>query len=215
MFGFRKPTMLAPESALPGRDPRPLPVSARNAVLGSPLEGPWPEGSLVIYLGAGCYWGVEEIFWQTPGVINTSVGFMGGFTPHPTYEETCTGRTGHTETALVVYNPEIISTVEILKIFWENHDPTQGFGQGNDVGTQYRSAIFWTTTEQERFALETARAYEAVLASRGFDPITTQIAPSSEFTYYLAQDSHQQYLYKNPNGYRCHANTGIAFPNLN
>jgi len=206
--------MIAPESALPGRDSRPLPVSAKNAVLGAPLEGPWPEGSLAIYLGAGCYWGVEEIFWQTPGVINTSVGFMGGFTPHPTYEETCTGLTGHTETTLVVYNPEIISTVEILKIFWENHDPTQGFGQGNDVGTQYRSAIFWTTTEQERFALETARAYETVLVSRGFDPITTQMAPSSDFTYYLAQDSHQQYLYKNPNGYRCHANTGIAFPNL-
>ncbi|MEN8944151.1 MAG: peptide-methionine (S)-S-oxide reductase MsrA [Candidatus Nanopelagicales bacterium] len=215
MFGFGKPTMIAPESALPGRDSRTLPVSAKNAVLGSSLEGPWPEGSLVIYLGAGCYWGVEEIFWQTAGVINTSVGFMGGFTPHPTYEETCTGRTGHTETALVVYNPEIISTVGILKIFWENHDPTQGSRQGNDVGTQYRSAIFWTTTEQERSILETARAYEAVLASRGFDPITTQIAPSGEFTYYLAQDSHQQYLYKNPNGYRCHANTGIAFPNLN
>ena len=206
--------MITPESALPGRDLRPLPVSAKNAVLGSPLEGPWPEGSLVIYLGAGCYWGVEEIFWQTPGVINTSVGFMGGFTPHPTYEETCTGLTGHTETILVVYNPELISTVDVLKIFWENHDPTQGFGQGNDIGTQYRSAIFWTTTEQERFALETARAYETVLLSRGLDPITTQIAPSSDFTYYLAQDSHQQYLYKNPNGYRCHANTGIAFPNL-
>ena len=206
--------MITPESALPGRDSRPLPVSAKHAVLGSPLEGPWPEGSLVIYLGAGCYWGVEEIFWQTPGVINTSVGFMGGFTPHPTYEETCTGLTGHTETILVVYNPELISTVDVLKIFWENHDPTQGFGQGNDIGTQYRSAIFWTTTEQERFALETARAYETVLISRGLDPITTQIAPSSDFTYYLAQDSHQQYLYKNPNGYRCHANTGIAFPNL-
>ena len=206
--------MITPESALPGRDSRPLPVSAKHAVLGSPLEGPWPEGSLVIYLGAGCYWGVEEIFWQTPGVINTSVGFMGGFTPHPTYEETCTGLTGHTETTLVVYNPELISTVDVLKIFWENHDPTQGFGQGNDIGTQYRSAIFWTTTEQERFALETARAYETVLISRGLDPITTQIAPSSDFTYYLAQDSHQQYLYKNPNGYRCHANTGIAFPNL-
>ena len=214
MFGFGKPTMITPESALPGRDSRPLPVSAKHAVLGSPLEGPWPEGSLVIYLGAGCYWGVEEIFWQTPGVINTSVGFMGGFTPHPTYEETCTGLTGHTETTLVVYNPALISTVDVLKIFWENHDPTQGFGQGNDIGTQYRSAIFWTTTEQERFALETARAYETVLISRELDPITTQIAPSSDFTYYLAQDSHQQYLYKNPNGYRCHANTGIAFPNL-
>ncbi len=204
--------MITPGSALPGRDSRPMAVSAQNAVLGSPLEGPWPEGSSVIYLGAGCYWGVEEIYWQTPGVVNTSVGFMGGFTTHPTYEETCTDLTGHTETTLVVYDPDIISTREILKIFWENHDPTQGYRQGNDVGTQYRSAIFWTTTEQEQVVKETARAYETVLVANGLDPITTQLAPASDFTYYLAQDSHQQYLYKNPHGYRCHANTGIAFP---
>ncbi len=204
--------MITPGSALPGRDSRPMAVSAQNAVLGSPLEGPWPEGSSVIYLGAGCYWGVEEIYWQTPGVVNTSVGFMGGFTTHPTYEETCTDLTGHTETTLVVYDLDIISTRKILKIFWENHDPTQGYRQGNDVGTQYRSAIFWTTTEQEQIVKETARAYETVLVTNGLDPITTQLAPASAFTYYLAQDSHQQYLYKNPHGYRCHANTGIAFP---
>ncbi len=204
--------MITPGSALPGRDSRPMAVSAQNVVLGSPLEGPWPEGSSVIYLGAGCYWGVEEIYWQTPGVVNTSVGFMGGFTTHPTYEETCTDLTGHTETTLVVYDSDIISTRKILKIFWENHDPTQGYRQGNDVGTQYRSAIFWTTTEQEQIVKETARAYETVLVTNGLDPITTQLAPASAFTYYLAQDSHQQYLYKNPHGYRCHANTGIAFP---
>jgi peptide-methionine (S)-S-oxide reductase len=212
MFRFGKPFMVTPESALPGRDSRPLPVGDINTVLGSSLEGPWPEGSEVIYLGAGCYWGVEEIYWKTPGVINTSVGFMGGFTPHPTYEETCTGLTGHTETTLVVYNPAIISTREILSIFWENHDPTQGDRQGNDVGTQYRSAIFWTTPEQELVVNETAQQYESVLIARGLNTITTQIAPAGDFTYYLAQDSHQQYLYKNPNGYRCHANTGVAFP---
>lgn len=213
MFGMSKPTMVSPERALPGRSARPLPVSELHAVLGAPLEGPWPAGSQIIYLGAGCYWGVEEIYWQTPGVINTSVGFMGGITPHPTYEETCTGLTGHTETTLVVYNPEIVSTREILRIFWENHDPTQGFRQGNDIGTQYRSAIFWTTPEQEKVVMETAEAYNKVLVDKGYGPITTEIAPASDFTYYLAEGSHQQYLYKNPNGYRCHANTGIALPN--
>lgn len=212
MFGFGKPSMVTPESALPGRDSRPLPAGDKNCVLGSPLEGPWPAGSEAIYLGAGCYWGVEEIYWQRAGVLNTSVGFMGGFTTHPTYEETCSGLTGHTETTLVVYDPEIISTREILTIFWENHDPTQGDRQGNDVGTQYRSAIFWTTPEQELAATETAHEYEAVLVAKGLNSITTEIAPASDFIYYLAQESHQQYLYKNPNGYRCHANTGIAFP---
>jgi len=212
MFGFGKQSMVTPGSALIGRDARPLPVSDQHCVLGSSLEGPWPDGSQVIYLGAGCYWGVEEIYWQTPGVINTSVGFMGGFTTHPTYEETCTGLTGHTETTLVVYNPDIVSTRKVLTIFWENHDPTQGDRQGNDVGTQYRSAIFWTTPEQEQAATRTAHEYESVLIAGGSNSITTQIAPASDFTYYLAQDSHQQYLYKNPNGYRCHANTGIAFP---
>jgi peptide-methionine (S)-S-oxide reductase len=212
MFGFSKPTMVSPDGALPGRSARPLPVADKHAVLGSPLEGPWPVGSQVIYLGAGCYWGVEEIYWQLPGVINTSVGFMGGVTPHPTYEETCTGLTGHTETTLVVYDPDTVSTYEILRIFWENHDPTQGFRQGNDVGTQYRSAIFWTTPEQEKVVTETAKAYSEVLVEKGYGPITTEIAPASDFTYYLAEDSHQQYLYKNPHGYRCHANTGVALP---
>ncbi len=204
--------MVSPDGALPGRSARPLPVADKHAVLGSPLEGPWPVGSQVIYLGAGCYWGVEEIYWQLPGVINTSVGFMGGVTPHPTYEETCTGLTGHTETTLVVYDPDTVSTYEILRIFWENHDPTQGFRQGNDVGTQYRSAIFWTTPEQEKVVTETAKAYSEVLVEKGYGPITTEIAPASDFTYYLAEDSHQQYLYKNPHGYRCHANTGVALP---
>ena len=210
MFG--KPKMPTRENALPGRDSRPLPAGELHAIFGTPLEGPWPGGCLSIYLGAGCYWGVEEIYWQTPGVVGTSVGFMGGITPHPTYEETCTGLTGHTETTLVVYDPSIISTLEILRIFWENHDPTQGMRQGNDIGSQYRSAIFWTTPEQEELALATAVSYGAVLAERGYGSITTEIAPASEFTYYLAQESHQQYLYKNPNGYRCHAKTGIALP---
>ena len=204
--------MVTPDQALPGRTSRPFPVAEKHAVLGSLLEGPWPANSEIIYLAAGCYWGVEEIYWQTPGVLNTSVGFMGGLTPHPTYEETCTGRTGHTETTLVVYDPLIISTLEILRIFWENHDPTQGFRQGNDIGTQYRSAIFWTTVEQEKLATETARSYSQVLKERGYGEVTTEIAPASDFTYYLAEDSHQQYLYKNPHGYRCHANTGVALP---
>lgn len=212
MFGLSKPTMISPENALPGRDSRPLAISDTHVVLGTPMEGPWPEGAEIIYLGAGCYWGVEEIYWQKPGVISTSVGFMGGFTPHPTYEETCTGRTGHTETTMVVYEPTVISTLDILRIFWENHDPTQGFRQGNDIGTQYRSAIFYTTPEQGALAAETAAKYNAVLGEKGYGEVTTQIAPASDFTYYYAEDSHQQYLFKNPNGYRCHANTGIPLP---
>jgi peptide-methionine (S)-S-oxide reductase len=147
MFGFSKPAMVSRDRALPGRPTRPFAVAEKNAVLGSLLEGPWDPGTEVIYLGAGCYWGVEEIYWQTPGVVNTSVGFMGGTTPNPTYEETCTGLTGHTETTLVAYNPQIISTREILRIFWENHDPTQGFRQGKDFDRQYRSAILRTTAE--------------------------------------------------------------------
>lgn len=212
MFGLSKPTMISHENALPGRDSRPLAISDTHVVLGTPMEGPWPEGAEIIYLGAGCYWGVEEIYWQKPGVISTSVGFMGGFTPHPTYEETCTGRTGHTETTMVVYDPTVISTLDILRIFWENHDPTQGFRQGNDIGTQYRSAIFYTTPEQGALAAETAAKYNAVLGEKGYGEVTTQIAPASDFTYYYAEDSHQQYLFKNPNGYRCHANTGIPLP---
>lgn len=214
MFGARKSVMVSADQSLPGRSTRPMPVAEKNAVLGSSLEGPWGLGVEVIYLAAGCYWGVEEIYWQTSGVVGTSVGFMGGFTPHPTYEETCSGLTGHTETTLVAYNSQEISTLEILRIFWENHDPTQGFRQGNDVGTQYRSAIFWTTPEQHTLASQTANAYNGVLVDRGLGEVTTQIAPAADFIYYLAQDSHQQYLDKNPNGYRCHANTGFALPTV-
>jgi len=147
-------------------------------------------------------------------VVSTSVGYMGGYSLNPTYEEVCTGLTGHTETAMVAYNSGVVGTYDLLKIFWENHDPTQGFRQGNDMGTQYRSAIFYTTDEQRDLALATRDAYQDVIRSRGYGDITTQIAPASDFTYYLAEDYHQQYLYKVPHGYRCHANTGLALPAL-
>ena len=189
-----------------------MPVASAHLVFGTPMTPPFPDNCDSIVVGMGCFWGAERKFWQLPGVYTTAVGYAGGYTPNPTYEETCTGLTGHTETTLVAYNPQVISTREILRIFWENHDPTQGFRQGNDVGTQYRSAIFWTTPEQHRLAAETASAYNTVLLERGYGEVTTEIAPAADFTYYLAEDSHQQYLYKIPNGYRCHANTGIALP---
>jgi peptide-methionine (S)-S-oxide reductase len=145
-------------------------------------------------------------------VVATSVGYMGGFTPNPTYEEVCSGRTGQTETVMVAYDPAVLSTYDVLKAFWENHDPTQGYRQGNDVGTQYRSAIFTTTDAQAALALHTRDAYAKVIAERGYPDISTEIRPASDFSYFLAEDYHQQYLYKNPNGYRCHANTGLALP---
>ncbi len=184
-----------------------------HAVLGSPLH---PEdGDLErIYLAMGCFWGAEELYWQLPGVAATSVGYMGGFTAHPTYEEVCTGLTWHTETVFVAYRPAEVSTFDILKVFWENHDPTQGCRQGNDVGTQYRSAIFYTTAEQESVAVATRDSYARVVAARGYPEITTEIVPAADAIYYPAEDYHQQYLYKVPNGYRCHANTGLALPAL-
>ena len=184
-----------------------------HAVLGSPLH---PEdGDLErIYLAMGCFWGAEELYWQLPGVAATSVGYMGGFTAHPTYEEVCTGLTGHTETVFVAYRLAEVSTFDILKVFWENHDPTQGYRQGNDVGTQYRSAIFFTTEEQESVAVATRDSYARVVAERGYPEITTEIVPAADAIYYPAEDYHQQYLYKVPNGYRCHANTGLALPAL-
>ena len=165
-----------------------------------------------IYLAMGCFWGAEEIYWRLPGVVATSVGYMGGFTTNPTYEEVCTGMTGHTETIFVAYQQADISTFDILKAFWENHDPTQGFRQGNDIGTQYRSAIFYTSDEQREMAEATRTAYSEVIAARGYPDITTEIVPASDYHYFLAEDYHQQYLYKVPNGYRCHANTGLALP---
>lgn len=211
---FGSPRMVEPTSALPGRAAPVLPVPAPHAVLGTSLTGPWPVGTEVLHLAMGCFWGAEELYWRLPGVVSTSVGYMGGFTPNPTYEEVCSGRTGQTETVCVAYDPEVISTYEILKAFWENHDPTQGYRQGNDTGTQYRSALYYTTDEQRDLVERTRDAYAAVVADRGYPAITTEIASAEGLPYYLAEDYHQQYLYKVPHGYRCHANTGVTLPAL-
>jgi len=160
----------------------------------------------------GCFWGAERKFWQTPGVYSTAAGYAGGHTPNPTYEEVCSGATGHAEVVQVVFDPKIVSYRDLLKIFWEAHDPTQGMRQGNDVGTQYRSAIYWTTPEQEQAARELTKIYGDELHRQRIGDITTEIRPASEVSYYYAEDQHQQYLAKNPFGYRCHANTGVRFP---
>jgi peptide-methionine (S)-S-oxide reductase len=209
MFG-RKTTMVAPEDALPGRAERPYAVPERHAVNGNPLGAPFPDGYEVAIFGLGCFWGAERKFWQTPGVWVTAVGYSGGFTPNPTYEETCTARTGHTEAVLVVFDPAQISYGDLLKKFWEIHDPTTPNRQGNDVGTQYRSAIYTTTDEQAKIAAESRDIYQAALNRYGVGEITTEIAPAREF--YYAEDYHQQYLFKVPNGYDCHAATGVPFP---
>lgn len=214
MFGFSKSSMITPDKALPGHATRPFTVGDTHAVLGSSLTGPWHDTSVSIYLAMGCFWGAEEIYWRMPGVVSTSVGYMGGFSPNPTYEEVCTGLTGHTEAVRVVYEPATLTTYDVLKTFWENHDPTQGYRQGNDMGTQYRSALLYTTDEQRDMAGLTRAAYQKVITERGYGDITTQIAPASDFAYYIAEDQHQQYLYKVPNGYRCHANTGLALPTI-
>lgn len=203
LFGRRVPTTLvSAEDALPGRASRPFAVPATHAVLGTPLEGPLPDGTHEIFVALGCFWGAEKLFWQLPGVVSTSVGYMGGTTPHPTYEETCTGMTGHTETVRVVFDAMVVSDERVLATFWENHDPTQGFRQGNDVGSQYRSAIFTTTPEQADLAARTRDAFGASLAARGFAAITTEVRPASEAgPFYLAEEYHQQYLHKVPHGY--------------
>ena len=212
--GHMSKSMVPPERALPGRAEAWFAIPEQHAVLGSSLEGPWAAGTVRIYLAMGCFWGAEEIYWRLPGVVSTSVGYMGGYSGHPSYEEVCSGMTGHTETASVTYDPAVISDYDILKVFWENHDPTQGYRQGNDIGTQYRSAIFYTTPEQKAMAELTRDAYNVVIAERGYPEITTTIRDAADFTYYFAEDYHQQYLYKRPNGYRCHANTGLALPSL-
>jgi peptide-methionine (S)-S-oxide reductase len=202
-------SMVEPESALPGRDSE-IPVSARHAVLGTPLKPPFPEGFEQAIVGMGCFWGAERVFWQAPGVYTTAVGYAGGITPNPSYEEVCSGRTGHTEAVLVVFDPAKTSYAEILRLFWENHDPTQGMRQGNDVGTQYRSAILWST-ESERTTAEASRdAYAARLRESGFGQITTEIAQAGTFFY--AEDYHQQYLEKNPFGYCGLGGTGVSCP---
>jgi peptide-methionine (S)-S-oxide reductase len=214
VFGSRlKTTMVTAEDALKGRDARPFPVPARHAVLGTPLEGPWPEGTQVIYVAMGCFWGAEKAYWNLPGVVTTAVGYQGGFTKHPTYEETCTGRTGHTETVLVAYDPAKVTTEKVLQTFWEHHDPTQGFRQGNDLGTQYRSAVFWTTPEQEAAFRATREAYQKRLSERRFGEITTEGRPATEAgPFYYAEGDHQQYLDKVPWGYCPDHGTGVSCP---
>jgi len=206
---FRKSSMVSPDSALPSRPTSPFAIPERNVVLGTLLAGPWSQDAQVLYVGMGCFWGAEEYFWNTPGVVGTAVGYQGGFSAYPTYEEVCSGRTGHTESTLVAYT---CPTLDILRVFWEHHDPTQGFRQGNDVGTQYRSAIYYTNDEQLTLAEQTRDAYQTVLDQRGYDPITTEIAPAAQHPFFFAEEYHQQYLHKVPNGYRCHANTGVALP---
>jgi peptide-methionine (S)-S-oxide reductase len=196
---------------MPGRSES-VEVPARHFVNGSPLEAPFPEGTEVAVFGMGCFWGAERRFWKLAGVHTTSVGYAGGATPNPTYEEVCSGLTGHAEVVMVVYRPDEIAYDELLRVFWETHDPTQGYRQGNDVGTQYRSAIYTTTDSQLDQAKRSKDVYQAVLNEQGFGAITTEIEPLAE--YYYAEDYHQQYLGKNPHGYDCHANTGIAYPGL-
>jgi peptide-methionine (S)-S-oxide reductase len=204
-----KSRMVAPEDALSGR-PDPIPVPDRHFVLGTPLKPPFPDGLQTAVVGMGCFWGAERVFWQAPGVYTTAVGYAGGYTPNPTYEETCSGRTGHTEAVLVVFDPEQTSYEEILRLFWENHDPTQGMRQGNDMGTQYRSAIYTASDEQAK-AVEASRAlFGERLKAAGYGDITTEVAPLGEF--YYAEDYHQQYLAKVPNGYCGLGGTGVSCP---
>ena len=213
LTGALRQVMVTPERALPGRPTRPFPVPERHAVLGTPLEGPWPEGTQVIGLALGCFWGAEKEMWRLEGVVTTAAGYQGGFTPNPTYEEVCTSLTGHTEVVLVAYDPEVLPTTELLRRFWELHDPTQGFRQGNDVGTQYRSAIYWTTEEQRDAALATRDAYADALATAGYGKVTTEIRSADEAgPFYYAEEYHQQYLFKVPNGYCPVHSTGVACP---
>jgi peptide-methionine (S)-S-oxide reductase len=209
-FLFRHKTdMPAPEDALPGRRER-MPVPASHHVLGTPLEPPFPEDTETAVFGMGCFWGAERDFWQTPGVYTTAVGYAGGETPNATYEEVCSGRTGHAEVVLVVYRPSEVSYEELLRAFWEGHDPTQGMRQGNDVGTQYRSAIYTTSDAQREAAVASRERYGAKLREAGYGEITTEVEPAREFFY--AEDYHQQYLAKNPNGYCGLGGTGVSCP---
>ncbi|MFI6268280.1 MULTISPECIES: peptide-methionine (S)-S-oxide reductase MsrA [Micromonospora] len=203
--------MVSPDQALPGR-PIAMPVADRHEVLGTPLKGPFPEGLQVAVFGMGCFWGAERLFWTLPGVYTTSAGYAGGVTRNPTYEETCSGRTGHAEVVQVVYDPSKITYEDLLKVFWENHDPTQGMRQGNDVGTQYRSAIYTTTDEQRAIAESSRDAFQPIVTRAGKGEITTEIAPLG--SYYFAEDYHQQYLAptKNPNGYCNHGPNGLSCP---
>ena len=205
----RKLQMPSEREALPGRTER-MPVPAKHFVSGAPLEPPFPAGLELAMLSMGCFWGAERKFWEAPGVHSTAVGYAGGITPNPTYEELCSGRTGHAEVVRIVFDPEKVSYEDLLRVFWENHDPTQGMRQGNDVGTQYRSAIYCYGDTQRRAAEASRLAYQQVLRAAGFGPITTEIREAPKF--YYAEDYHQQYLAKNPWGYCGVGGTGVRCP---
>jgi peptide-methionine (S)-S-oxide reductase len=210
MILLRKSVELpTPETALPGRD-APILTDGTHLVLGTPITPPFPEGLEQLVVGMGCFWGAERLFWQAPGVYTTAVGYAGGLTPNPTYEEVCSGRTGHTEVVLAVFDPQLVALDELLRIFWEGHDPTQGMRQGNDVGTQYRSAIYWEGDAQRDAALTSRDRFQRALAAAGHGAITTEIAAAGPF--YYAEDYHQQYLARNPNGYCGLGGTGVACP---
>jgi peptide-methionine (S)-S-oxide reductase len=207
LFSRQKTEMIAADQALPGRAERPFPVPSRHHVLGALLEG---EPGETAYFALGCFWGAERRFWETPGVVSTAAGYQGGFTPNPTYEEVCSARTGHAEVVKVVFDPAVVSYRDLLRVFWESHDPTQGMKQGNDIGTQYRSAVFVTSDAQKQAAIESRDAFQPVLTASGYGEITTEIADAGEF--YYAEDYHQQYLAKVKNGYCGLGGTGLSCP---
>jgi len=209
MFLKKKTELPTRRQALPGRSEE-MPVPEAHYVNGNPLKPPFPDGLETALFGLGCFWGAEKAFWQAEGVYSTAVGYAGGYTPNPTYREVCTGQTGHTEVVLVVFDPAVISYEKLLKIFWEEHDPTQGMRQGGDIGTQYRSSIYTYNEDQKKAALASREAYQEVLSAAGYDPITTEIEDAP--TLYYAEDYHQQYLAKNPGGYCGHGGTGVACP---
>ena len=208
MFFRSKPTEVpSADAALPGRQHQ-MEIAPNHFVNDHPLKGPYPDGAETIYFGLGCFWGAERLFWQMPGVYVTAVGYQGGVTPNPTYDEVCSGQTGHTEAVKVVFDPAQISLAQLLKVFWEEHNPTQGMRQGNDVGTQYRSAIYTTTAQQAEIVAQSRASYQSALNSKGLGMITTEIAPAGTFFY--AETYHQQYLAKNPRGYCGLQGTGVA-----
>jgi peptide-methionine (S)-S-oxide reductase len=202
--------MVEEANALPGRTDQFMPIPEKHFVLDAPLVGPWPSGTETAVFALGCFWGAERVFWKTPGVYSTAVGYAGGYTPNPAYEEVCSGLTGHTEVVLVAYTPLEVTFEQLLKVFWEAHDPTQGMRQGNDVGTQYRSAIYTNNAQQQTSAEQSCGVYEEKLKAAGYGAITTEIAPVG--TFYYAEPYHQQYLAKNPNGYCGIGGTGVSCP---
>lgn len=208
MFARKNPVMITAAEALPGRTDQTMPVPTEHFELGTPLIGPWPDNIETLVVGMGCFWGAERKFWQMPGMYSTAVGYAGGFTPNPAYEEVCSGLTGHTEVVLVAYDAQQLSLTDVLRTFWENHDPTQGHRQGNDIGTQYRSAVYFSSEEQRIAAEQTRDTYQASLTAAGYGCITTEIAALTDF--YYAEPYHQQYLGKNPNGYCGIGGTGVV-----